>query len=136
MRVKPVAPVLGIQARVDATIAGTRIPAGTDLLLLTRHAAMQEESFSRPREFDPQRWLERGEAPGAVVREPTAFLPFGAGPRFCPGRNLALLEAKAVLAMLARNFEVQLDRPDEPVTEVFAFTMAPKNLRVRLQSRR
>jgi cytochrome P450 len=62
-------------------------------------------------------------------------LAFGAGPRFCPGRNLAFLEAKTALAMLARNFEITLDRTAPPVKERFAFTMAPSGLHVRLERR-
>jgi cytochrome P450 len=45
----------------------------------------------------------------ATVREghnTKAFLYFGAGPRFCPGRYLASLEMKMVLATLSRNFSV------------------------------
>jgi hypothetical protein len=38
--------------------------------------------------------------------------------------------------MIARNFEVELD-PDAPeVRELFAFTMIPQGLRVRLRERR
>ena len=63
-----------------------------------------------------------------------SFLPFRAGPRFCPGRNLAFLESKAALAMIARNFEIELD-DSEPVTELFGFTTVPSGLRVRLRER-
>jgi len=62
-------------------------------------------------------------------------LAFGAGPRFCPGRNLAFLEGKAALAMLARSFEITLDPTAGPVKERFGFTMAPSGLRVRLEPR-
>ena len=62
------------------------------------------------------------------------FFPFGAGPRFCPGRFLALLEIKAVISMLARNFEVE--RVDHgPVDEHLVVTMRPDNLSVRLRRR-
>src|ERR1700739_745878 len=63
------------------------------------------------------------------------FSPFGAGPRFCPGRNLAFLESKAAMAMIARNFHIELDESAGPVREVFQFTMAPAGLRVRLRER-
>ena len=77
------------------------------------------------------RWL----ADATGTHDPKSFLAFGAGPRFCPGRNLAFLEAKAAVAMLARNFHVSLDPAAPPVTEVFTFTMAPSGLRVRLRER-
>lgn len=67
--------------------------------------------------------------------EQKSFLTFGAGPRFCPRRNLAFLEAKTALGMIARNFEIELDPSAPPVTEYLGFTMSPKGLRVRLRER-
>ncbi|MGZ8199612.1 MAG: cytochrome P450, partial [Methylosarcina sp.] len=64
-----------------------------------------------------------------------AFLPFGSGPRFCPGRSLAMLEIKTALAMVFRNFSVVLDETGHPVREVFSFTMRPDHLKVRLIKR-
>jgi cytochrome P450 len=69
------------------------------------------------------------------VPDQKSFLTFGAGPRFCPGRNLAFLEAKTALGMIARNFEIELDPAAPPVTELLGFTMSPKGLRVRLRER-
>jgi hypothetical protein len=83
-------------------------------------------------EFDPERWLEHDER---EAPDPKSFLNFGAGPRFCPGRNLAFLEAKTALAMIARNFEIELDDAHGPVKESFGFTMVPRGLRVRLRER-
>ena len=58
----------------------------------------------QPRErFDPDRWL-------TDAADAKTFLSFGAGPRFCPGRNLAFLEGKTALTMLARNFDVGAGR--------------------------
>jgi cytochrome P450 len=130
MRLKPVAVVVLVEALADTTIADTHIPAGTRLWLATRHAGMQ--TVPRASEFDPERWLGDGDA-GAPDQK--SFLAFGAGPRFCPGRNLAFLEAKSALAMLARNFEIELDETDGPVTEQLSFTMIPRGLRLRLHER-
>jgi cytochrome P450 len=132
MRLKPVAPVLGVEPLADTTVAGTRIPAGTRLLLLTRRAGLQ--AVARASEFDPDRWLTDDSAAGDAPDQ-KSFLAFGAGPRFCPGRNLAFLESKTALAMIARNFELELDTTGGPVTELFSFTMVPQGLRVRLRER-
>ena len=35
------------------------------------------------------------------------LFPFGAGPRFCPGRYLAMAEIKMVMSMMAKNFSLQ-----------------------------
>jgi cytochrome P450 len=128
MRLKGVAPVIGLESLADTTVADTRIPAGTRVLLLGRYASRQAGGA----EFEPGRWLDdhEREAP-----DQKSFLAFGAGPRFCPGRNLAFLEASAALAMIARNFELQLDQEGGPVREQFSLTMAPRGLRMRLRER-
>ena len=59
MRLKPVAPILGVEPLADSTLTDTRIPAGTRTLLLTRLASLQ--SVSRANEFDPDRWLNENE---------------------------------------------------------------------------
>jgi cytochrome P450 len=131
MRLKPAAVAIFVEAIHEAVVVDVRIPPGTRLMLLTRHAATQDSSFARAQTFDPARW----QANDNGAHDTKSFLAFGAGPRFCPGRNLAFLEAKTALAMLARNFEITLDRTAPPVKERFAFTMAPSGLRVRLERR-
>ena len=135
MRLKPVGPFIGVEPLEDTTIADARIPAGTRLVLLTRHATLR--AVERGHEFDPRRWLKDDDDGGGTGGEPDqrSFLAFGAGPRFCPGRNLAFLESKTALAMIARCFELELDTSGGPVTEVFGFTTTPKGLRVRVRVR-
>jgi cytochrome P450 len=130
MRLKSVAPIGGVEPLADTEVAGLAMPAGTRLLCLTRKAGFRD--VARATEFLPERWLDDGdlEAP-----DQKSFLTFGAGPRFCPGRNLAFLEAKTALAMIARNFEIELDPATGPPTELLGFTMSPKGLRVRLRER-
>lgn len=131
MRLTPVVPITGIEPLVDTEVAGVRIPAGTRLFLLHRYAGLH--STERADEFRPERWLEDDEE--LAVPDQKSFLTFGAGPRFCPGRNLAFLEAKTALGMIARNFEIELDPSADQVTELLGFTMSPKGLRVRLHER-
>lgn len=131
LRVKPVASFLIVQAIGDRTVGDLRVSDGTRLMLLTRHAAVQEESFSDGACFAPERWLDSG----GEARRAKAWMPFGSGPRFCPGRNLALLESKAALAVLARNYEIALDPTAPPVRERMAFTTIPVGLRIVLRRR-
>jgi cytochrome P450 len=126
MRLKSVAPLTAVEPLADTTICDTHIPARTRLLLLLRYAQLGEGPTTN--DFDPGRWLEDGDDGTRVPKS----LAFGAGPRFCPGRNLAFLEAKSALAMLARNFEIELDHSKGEVKELFNFAMIPQGLRVRL----
>jgi cytochrome P450 len=130
MRLKSVAPINSAEPIADTEVAGLATPAGTRLLFLTRKAGLL--GVDRAAEFRPERWLDD---PDVAPPDQKSFLTFGAGPRFCPGRNLAFLEAKTALAMIARNFEIAVDPGAEPVTELLGFTMSPKNLRVRLRER-
>ena len=124
LRLKSTVPLIFVEPLADTAVAGVDLPAGTRVIALTRQAGLPPGAVR----FDPDRWLDR------EARDAKSFLPFGAGPRFCPGRNLAFLEGKAALAMLARNFEVELAGA-EP-REAFGFTMGPVGLRVTLRPRR
>jgi cytochrome P450 len=62
-------------------------------------------------------------------------MPFGAGPRLCPGRYLAMLEIKMVIAMLLGSFDIDSVRtPDaEEAREHLALTMSPVGLVLKLK---
>jgi cytochrome P450 len=63
-------------------------------------------------------------------------MPFGAGPRLCPGRYLAMLEMRMVSAMLLSAFDIQrVTTPDgREAEEHLAFTMYPVGLQLRLRA--
>jgi cytochrome P450 len=133
MRLKPVAPVLFLEPLEDVEIGDVSVPARTAVFLLTLHGGLQDNHFGGAGQFRPERWLEATPSEGCP-HNPKAFVPFGAGPRFCPGRQLALIEIKAVMAMLCSSFEVSKTPQSQPVTELFSFTMMPQNLLVRFKS--
>jgi cytochrome P450 len=131
MRMRPVAPLIYLEANESTELAHIEIPKGTPVFLLTRPATLDENNYRYAKDFKPERWVgpREGTRDGHNTR---AFLHFGAGPRFCPGRYLATLEMKMVLAMLARNFSVEHAEDPDITQEVFAFTMMPSRLRLRL----
>ena len=106
MRLKPVAPLQVIEPVSDVEIMGYPIPRGTPINILARRMATRDENFVNGNRFEPDRWLV-SPGPGHCPHERQAFIPFGAGPRLCPGRNLALLEIRMVLSMLCRNFDLE-----------------------------
>jgi cytochrome P450 len=132
MRLKSVAPALFMETLDETTVLNTRIPPGVRLWLLTRYAGILGAADDRMLGFHPERWLS---CDAQRVPDSKTFLAFGAGPRFCPGRNLALLELKAGMSVFARSFVVELDDASGPVQERFSFTMIPHGLRVRLRPR-
>lgn len=134
MRLKPVAPIIVFEAREPTVLGNVSLEAGTGIILLTRRLATRPEHFDHPTQFDPERWLRTHRAE-ECPHNPRAFVPFGGGPRFCPGRNLALLEIRMVLAMVCRNFDLALAQPARPVREDFSFTMGPADLEVLFRLR-
>ena len=132
MRLRPVAPIVAIlEAKVEAVVGDLLMPKGTRVAVLLRPAACHPDHFVEPHAFRPQRWL--GENAGA--HDVSAYMPFGSGPRICPGRVLAMLEMKLLLSMLYKNFDVERVGGVEEVREHFAFTMSPVGLKVRLHRR-
>jgi cytochrome P450 len=128
MRLRPVAPIVMLEAKVETVVGDLLVPAGTRVIVLTRPAACDPDHFVEPQAFRPRRWL--GEHAGA--HDVSAHIP---GPRICPGRALALLEMKLLLAMLYRNFNVERMGGVGGVRENFAFAMSPVGLKVRLRRR-
>jgi cytochrome P450 len=133
IRMRPVAPLLFLEANHDIELSGIEIPRGTPVFLLTRPAGLDDNNYREAAAFDPGRWMGRRET--REGHSAKAFMHFGAGPRFCPGRHLATLEMKMVLSMLARNFSIAHAESPDITQEVFAFTMMPSRLRLRLSAR-
>ena len=137
MRLKPVAPQLPLQALRDTTLGDVQVPRGMIVIGLMRRDSVSETHVPRAAAFEPERWLKEG-APGALASAAKrTSMPFGAGPRICPGRYLALLEMKMAIALLLGHFDIQdVATPDggEP-REHLSFTMTPVGLRMRVRER-
>jgi cytochrome P450/nitrite reductase/ring-hydroxylating ferredoxin subunit len=131
LRLRPAAPFTSATANVDTSLGEFFIPQGTTILILFRPEAIDPTNFADPLAFKPERWLDAPSGP----HNPSAQLPFGSGPRMCPGRSLALLEMKTLLSMMYKSFDVERVGRAEEVTELFGFTMSPAGLRVRLRAR-
>jgi cytochrome P450/nitrite reductase/ring-hydroxylating ferredoxin subunit len=132
MRLRPVAPMFFHEPVRDVVIGDLAVPKGTMTILLSRPPVLDEKRFRDPHAFAPERWIAGWEG----AHDPSVNVPFGSGPRICPGRALAILEMRVVLAALYGTFEVERVGKAEEVKELMAFTMMPVGLRVRLRRRR
>lgn len=88
-------------AIADDVIDGYAIPAGTTVAPIVYTIQRHPACWDRPDEFIPERFA--AELPG---RHPLAWLPFGAGPRLCIGKEFALMEGQLLLAMIVQAFDV------------------------------
>ncbi|GAA4417351.1 cytochrome P450 [Actinokineospora soli] len=94
-------------------VGGYHVPAGSDVMVcpytLHRHPAY----WDRPDEFDPERF-----DPDKPNERPRyAYIPFGAGPRFCVGNHLGMMEAGFVLAMIYRELRMDTVAGHQPKPE-------------------
>ena len=139
LRLKPVAPILPLETLREMTIGDVRVPAGIIVSSLTRRDSVSDSHLARAATFNPERWLSAN-AESAAQNASSAkrvSMPFGAGPRICPGRYLALLEMKMAMAVLLGNFDIDnVTTPDGlEAREHLAFTMVPVGLRMKLKVR-
>jgi cytochrome P450 len=84
-------------------LGGYTIPAGALVLVSPWVLHRNPARWPDPERFDPERF-----APDAPERDRFEYMPFGAGPRLCIGKQLTIMEAKLVLATMAQRFAPQL----------------------------
>jgi cytochrome P450 len=137
MRLKPVAPQNGLQALRDTTIGDVRVEAGMVVVCVMRRDAVSDRHVPDAASFDPGRWLAAGGPAQSAAAARRVSMPFGAGPRICPGRYLALQEIKMAMATLLGQFDIAsvatLD--GQPPRELLTLAMAPVGLTMRLRER-
>jgi cytochrome P450 len=75
--------------------------------------------WKNPKEFDPDRHAKE------INR--LAFIPFGVGPRVCPGETVAWTEMRLLLVCLLKRFKFTLAMPVEQVIPVDRFALWAKN---------
>lgn len=113
MRLYPPVWMLPRIAQKADEVGGFRVSAGADVLVcpytLHRHPDLWED----PERFDPGRF----EASRAANRHRYAYIPFGAGPRFCVGSGLGMMEAVFVTALVTRDLDLSVLPGNQPVPE-------------------
>ncbi|KAJ8772579.1 hypothetical protein K2173_027756 [Erythroxylum novogranatense] len=93
---------LGRKATKNVKLGTLEIPAGTQIIIPTIATHRDQEMWGDDaNEFNPLRFNE-------PRKHLASYLSFGLGPRICVGQNLALFEAKLVLAMVIRRYSFVL----------------------------
>ena len=131
MRLKPVGPQVPLQANADVVVGDVQVPRGTIVINLLRRDSVREDLVPQASRFEPERWLQ---SDNPAKRSST---PFGAGPRICPGRYLAMLEMKIAMTVLLGHFDIEFvgTADGQPPKERLSFAMMPVGLLMRLRTR-
>jgi len=129
LRLHPPAPLLVPRVSMaDCVVVdgGYYVPSGTRVILNAWALGRDPESWEKPEEFMPERFMDGGSAAAVDFKgNHFQFLPFGAGRRICPGLNFGMATVEIMLANLMYCFDWQLPMGDKDVdmTEVFGVTV-------------
>lgn len=91
-------------AQVDWQVAGYHIPKGTWIVVSPTVSHRMPDVFRDPDAFDPDRFDEAR----AEDKRDFAYIAFGGGRHKCLGNAFAILQVKAILALLLGRFELGL----------------------------
>ncbi|RHZ44560.1 hypothetical protein Glove_718g49 [Diversispora epigaea] len=103
-RLRAIAPTLFKKNSVPEVIGGYKWSKDTYFMMSIDKIQNHESYWKDPETFNPDRFMDNPESKNKVYM-------FGGGLRKCPGRNLAMMELKATLAMLYRKYDVELLGP-------------------------
>ena len=124
MRLYPPAAGFAREPIEDVTIGGYTVPRGSLVTVNTYALHRDPRFFEEPERFNPERF-----AAGWEDRMPRyTYLPFGGGPRVCIGNGFAMMEARLILATVARRWRLTLE-PGQAVVPVQLVTTRPRDLR-------
>lgn len=132
MRLYPPVYFLSREVVETVEIGDYQLPPSSQVFLVPYLTHHDPRWFPEPEKFDPSRF-----AAGLESRLPACvYFPFGAGPRACVGKGLAILEGTLVLAALLQRFRLE-PAPNQGVPELaWQLSLHPKeNLRLTLTCR-
>ncbi|PHU17805.1 Beta-amyrin 28-oxidase [Capsicum chinense] len=112
------------EALSDFIFNGFSIPKGWKIYWSANSTHRSGEFFPEPEKFDPSRFEGSGPAP-------YTFVPFGGGPRMCPGKEYARLEILVFMHHIVKRFKWDKIIPDEKIV-VNPMPIPAKGLPVRL----
>lgn len=109
LRMHPPGPLLS-WARLaihDTHVGNHFIPAGTTAMVNMWAITHDQEVWSDPQVFKPERFLQGGgeDADVAIMGSDLRLAPFGSGRRVCPGKAMGLATVELWLAMLLQSFK-------------------------------
>lgn len=115
LRLYPPIAFLLRETKQEVVFRAKRIPADSFVVVSPWTIQRHRRLWQDPDRFDPSRWLA-AEPPPAMANR-MAFIPFGQGPRVCPGKRFADIEMQAILSELLGSCRLSRTRgrPPQPL---------------------
>ncbi|KAK6131192.1 hypothetical protein DH2020_035063 [Rehmannia glutinosa] len=119
MRLYPPVVMLTRHASKNVKLGSLDVPAHTQFNLPILAVHHDTEIWGQDaNEFNPERFSQ-------PRKHLASYFPFGLGPRICVGQNLAMVEAKLILAMIIRRFTLTVS-PSYVHAPIFSWTLEPQ----------
>ena len=100
------------ECRQSETLRDRTAPRGAQLVLSPWHLHRHQKLWDNPDAFDPGRW----ETENGKTCARSAYIPFSAGARACPGAGFAMIEGPLILSALTQAYNLAPGRArPEPV---------------------
>ena len=112
MRLTPLAVGVGRVTTQDTVIRNYLIPAGNMVITHNQVVSRLPQYFDQTDSFIPERWIISRQDRAKKRANPFLSLPFGFGPRSCPGRRIADMNTYVLLIQLLRNFRIEYHYED------------------------
>ena len=127
LRLSPPVAMTVRECRHPETLRDRKAPRGAQLVLSPWHLHRHRKLWDNPDAFDPARWdTENGKA---CAR--SAYIPFSAGARACPGAGFAMIEGPLILSALTKAYRLSPGRTrPEPVMRLTVRSKAGIMLRL------
>jgi cytochrome P450 len=121
-------------------VGGFIWPERTSFQILYSAIMKRQDNWTSPEKFDPDRFYKIGESDKYLLEKQhakNAFTLFGNGIRICPGRKLAMIELKSLLALIYRKYDIEPADMNAPLEyeNVILFTIC-KKLMVKVKPRK
>ncbi len=105
----------------DTTVGGYHVAKGSMVIVSPYATHRLPQWWPNPEGFDPDRFSEER----AAGRSQFAFIPFGAGHRYCIGGPLAMVQMKLITAVIAQRYRLDV-KPGHPVEPIPGTVMRPE----------
>ncbi|MCP5073172.1 MAG: cytochrome P450 [Rhodobacteraceae bacterium] len=131
MRLYPPVPMYVRETTCPETFRKRKVRRGSQVVISPWHLHRHERLWERPDEFDPGRF----DTPNGKSCLRSAYIPFSAGARVCPGSAFAMAEGPLLLSMLVRAFRFEHAEGRDPMPVAHLTVRARDGIYLRLTPR-
>ena len=129
LRLYPPVPMMVRESACPEHFRDRDVPKGAQIVISPWHLHRHERLWDDPDSFDPGRWeTENGKS---CAR--SAYIPFSAGSRVCPGAGFAMVEGPLMLSLILRDHRLEAVAPPVPVARLTV--RGQDGVRVRISPR-